>query len=405
MERWKGQQEFAWGAWGVTLLANETDAQMQPLDDDGKRREFARLETEIRAADLRHEDKRACISGLVVCFDESSFVLRMGHSGGPAYNQEVPAAVVWDNVAELMAQPGTVKICFDMKTNLHLLRASGVENVQGPLEDPRIAHWVLQSDEKRFLSVDHLHSHYTKQGKKSAKPQASQAPKGHDEPERAELAQNAAECCEQTKKAYEVMASLRPQLSSRELHSVFTELEMPLVPVLSGMEWNGIGFNKRYCEEAVQQARDKVDWLQREAELLFTNLLSAHIPDLSSPAKCSESLFEHLQADTSCSREGKNGRYSCNADVLAAVAQKNAGRNRSLAQFVRLLQEHRSLSAFLDKNGLSLSRCAQWSSECSMHRIHATVLQIHASTGRLAMTSPNLQNVHKSITFAPVSEN
>jgi DNA polymerase-1 len=166
----------------------------------------------------------------------------------------------------------------------------------------------------------------------------------------------------------------REQIVERGLTVVMHEIELPLVPVLRSMEVEGVRLNTRRMQEITTRVRDEVHDLELEIwRLAGTEFV------IGSPQQLGEILFNKL--NLSKKRRGKTG-FSTDARVLQAI--------RGEHEIIPLIERWRELNQ-LDKTYFSvLPQLAERDPES---RIHTTFLQAAATTGRLASTDPNMQNV------------
>ena len=172
----------------------------------------------------------------------------------------------------------------------------------------------------------------------------------------------------------ELAAWQREQIVARDLTVVMEEIELPLVPVLRSMEVAGVRLNTQRMKEITTRVRDEVHDLELEIwRLADTEFV------IGSPQQLGEVLFNKL--NLSKKRRGKTG-FSTDARVLQAI--------RGEHEIIPLIERWRELNQ-LDKTYFSvLPQLAERDPES---RIHTTFLQAAATTGRLASTDPNMQNV------------
>ena len=166
----------------------------------------------------------------------------------------------------------------------------------------------------------------------------------------------------------------RAQIVARDLGVVMQQIELPLVPVLRSMEVAGVRLNTQRMKEITTRVRDEVHDLElRIWELAGTEFV------IGSPQQLGEILFNKL--GLSKKRRGKTG-FSTDARVLQAI--------RGEHEIIPMIERWRELNQ-LDKTYFSvLPQLAERDAES---RIHTTFLQAAATTGRLASTDPNMQNV------------
>ena len=172
----------------------------------------------------------------------------------------------------------------------------------------------------------------------------------------------------------ELSAWQREQIDARGLRTVMDEIELPLVPVLRRMELEGVRLNTRRLAEITARVRDEVHALELEIwRIAGTEFV------IGSPQQLGEVLFETL--GLSRKRRGKTG-FSTDARVLQAIRDEH--------EIIPLIERWRELNQ-LDKTYLSV--LPQLARADPRSRIHTTFLQAAATTGRLASTNPNMQNV------------
>ena len=166
----------------------------------------------------------------------------------------------------------------------------------------------------------------------------------------------------------------REQIAERELTVVMGEIELPLVPVLRSMELAGVRLNTDRMREITTRVRDEVHDLELEIwRLAGTEFV------IGSPQQLGEVLFNKLEL--SKKRRGKTG-FSTDARVLQAI--------RGEHEIIPPIERWRELNQ-LDKTYFSV--LPQLAAADTQSRIHTTFLQAAATTGRLASTDPNMQNV------------
>ncbi|MEJ7797153.1 MAG: DNA polymerase I [Solirubrobacteraceae bacterium] len=172
----------------------------------------------------------------------------------------------------------------------------------------------------------------------------------------------------------ELAAWQREQIVARDLGVVMHEIELPLVPVLRSMELAGVRLNTERMHEITTRVRDEV----HDLELQIWRLAGTEFV-IGSPQQLGEVLFNKLEL--SRKRRGKTG-FSTDARVLQAI--------RGEHEIIPLIERWRELNQ-LDKTYFSV--LPQLAAGDPDSRIHTTFLQAAATTGRLASTDPNMQNV------------
>ncbi|WP_217132736.1 DNA polymerase I [Leucobacter chinensis] len=154
---------------------------------------------------------------------------------------------------------------------------------------------------------------------------------------------------------------------------VYRDIELPLVTVLAKLEMRGVEIDTPLLEAHHAELTDRVQSAQQRA----FDAIGREV-NLSSPKQLQEVLFDQL--DMPKTRKTKSG-YSTDAASLADLQVK------SPHAFLDALLEHR------DVNKLRQIVEGLMKAVGDDGRIHTTLQQIGASTGRLASSEPNLQNI------------
>ena len=174
---------------------------------------------------------------------------------------------------------------------------------------------------------------------------------------------------------WQLHAAMWPQLTATPaLQHIFTDLEMPLVTVLSDMEQTGVvidtGMLAQQSGELAHRITDIEQEAHREAGQPF---------NLGSPKQIQQLLFDKLQLPVLA--KTPKGAPSTAESVLQELALDYP--------LPRLILEHRSLSklksTYTDK--LPQQVCLDTG------RVHTSYHQAVAATGRLSSSDPNLQNI------------
>ncbi len=158
------------------------------------------------------------------------------------------------------------------------------------------------------------------------------------------------------------------------LAEVYRYFEIPLLPVLTRMEENGIRVDIQVLGKQSQELGVRLQELEREAFKLAGEEFN-----LGSPAQLQKILYEKL----GCPVLGKTatGQPSTAEPVLQELADAYP--------LPRVILEHRGLaklkSTYTDKLPLDIHP--------ETKRIHSNFQQAIAATGRLSSTDPNLQNI------------
>lgn len=162
------------------------------------------------------------------------------------------------------------------------------------------------------------------------------------------------------------------ELKKNNLFSLFTDLEMPILPILAQMEMTGIHIEKSELAEYSKDLSSQIEKLQSEIYDLV-----GHEFNIASPKQLQEVLFIERGLETG--KKTKTG-YSTDTAVLEELAEKDPVPAKILEfrKLSKLLSTYvDALPSLTDKNG----------------RIHTNFIQTGTATGRLSSRDPNLQNI------------
>ncbi len=160
-----------------------------------------------------------------------------------------------------------------------------------------------------------------------------------------------------------------------KLKAVFTDIEMPLMPVLAHMERNGVLLDTEMLAKQSEEITLKLAELEQKAHLIAgTNF------NLNSSKQLQVVLFETLELPII--KKTPKGQPSTAEPILVELAEQGH-------ELPNLILEYRSLaklkSTYIDALPKQINP--------NTGRIHTSYQQAVASTGRLSSTDPNLQNI------------
>jgi DNA polymerase-1 len=164
----------------------------------------------------------------------------------------------------------------------------------------------------------------------------------------------------------------RERIRERGLERLYDEVELPLSSVLAAMEDAGVRIDTYRMGEITARLSDRVEELEARAyELAGEEFV------IGSPVQLGRILFEKLGLTPG--RKGKTG-YSTDGKVLRAI--------RSDHEIVPVVEEWRELTKLVNTY---LGPLPTLIGEDG--RLHTTINQHVAATGRLSTSSPNLQAI------------
>ncbi len=256
-------------------------------------------------------------------------------------------------IKQIFGEPRTV-VMHDCKNTYKYLRSFRVEP-KCTFWDVQIAHYLLQPERKHQLNdlcLSYFDSELTEANKPSPAP----------ENEQLLLLQ----------KLYPI---LDKELKNNNLTDLFSQMEMPLVPVLADMEYTGVKVD-------VATLQQNSDTMNAEIAAIEQQIYeyAGETFNIGSPKQLGEILFEKM-ALVKNARLTKSKQYQTGEEVLKKMAYKHP--------IVSLILEWRKLSKLKSTYIDALPQLIN----PKTGRIHSTFTQTITATGRLSSLNPNLQNI------------
>ncbi len=272
----------------------------------------------------------------------------------------------------LLEDPTVRKLGQNLKYDKSVLANHGI-NMEGIAFDTMLESYVLNSTSGRHdmdsLAMKHL-GHNTIHFEDIAGKGAKQ--KTFNEIELEQAAPYAAEDAEVTLRLHE---ALWPQLVAEpSLQRVYSDIEVPLVPVLSRVERNGAKVDAELLATQSEELGARMLELEQE-----TYAMAGEEFNLGSPKQLQSIFFDKLKLPVL--KKTPKGQPSTAEPVLQELALDYP--------LPALILEYRSLSklksTYTDKLPLQINTASG--------RIHTSYHQAVTATGRLSSADPNLQNI------------
>lgn len=345
-----------------------TQAQLQSLLDTLNSAELTALDTETTSLDYMQAE----LVGLSFATAEGkAWYLPVAHDylGAP---EQLQRADVLRQLKAWLEDPAKAKVGQNLKYDQSVLARYDIQ-LQGVQFDTMLESYVLNSVAGRHdmdsLALKYL-GHSTISFEELAGKGAKQLTFNQIELEKA--AEYAAEDADVT---FRLHQTLWPQLqSSGELAKVFTDIELPLIQVLSAIERHGVLINAALLAKQSEQLTQRIQELEQQAYADAGKTFN-----LASPKQLQEILFEQMQLPVL--KKTPSGTPSTAEEVLAELALEY--------DFPKLITEHRGLSKLRSTYTEKLPRMVN----PATGRVHTSYHQAVAATGRLSSTEPNLQNI------------
>lgn len=242
------------------------------------------------------------------------------------------------------------KVCHDAKEQMRLLESVGLplSNVR---HDTLLAAYLLAAGERAFDL-----------GILSLQIAGKELPVGEKRREAV------------TSIIFTIATEQREELKRTKLDRVMEDIELPLIPVLRSMEREGVLIDIPYLRKLSTEVAKQKEAIEKKMEKLV-----GHPFNPASPSQLAVILFDELKLPTKGIKKGKTG-YSTAASEL----EKLEGTH----DIIDLIHQHREVAKLLSTYIDTLPTLADTDG-----RVHTTLNQAIAATGRLSSSDPNLQNI------------
>ena len=263
------------------------------------------------------------------------------------------------------------KIAHNIKYDMKVLANYNI-SVQGNLFDTMIAHYLINPDMRHNMDV--LSETYLNYkpisiesliGKKGKKQKSFRTVSLEDQ---TEYAVEDADVTFQLKELFE------KELVATDTKKLFDDIEMPLVPVLTAMELEGINLDTAFLNELSEDLSSDIEVL---AKKIFE--VAGKEFNIASPRQLGVVLFEDLKL-VEKPKKTKTGQYSTSEDVLNKLKEHE------------IIQDILSWRSLVKLQNTYVDALPNQVNE-KTNRIHTDYHQAVAATGRLSSNNPNLQNI------------
>ena len=271
----------------------------------------------------------------------------------------------------LLEHEGILKVAHNMKYDWQIFAKHGVH--VGPCDDTMLISYVLDGASHSH-SLDNLAEMYY--GHKMIKYEEV-AGKGKSQVTFDQVAikdalDYAAEDAEVTLRLHKI---LKPRIARERMTAVYETIERPLIEVIAQMELEGIKVDPSVLKSMSDDFGKKLVVLEEEI-----HTLAGHPFNVASPKQVGEVLFDEMGLQGG--KKTKKGDWSTSVDVLEKLSLEGH-------EIVQKILEHRGLA----KLKSTYTDALQNEINPTTGRVHTSYHMTGTSTGRLASSDPNLQNI------------
>lgn len=296
--------------------------------------------------------------------------------GGSGGDNLAPNQIPYGNVLELLRplfeNSELRKVGQNIKFDMQVLANNGI-NLKGVWFDTMLASYLLNPSRHGHgldaLAQEHLNHRMISYQDVTG---SGKGQKNFAEVELEAAARYAAEDADAT---WLLRRKFEPLLAAGGDDILFHSVEMPLVPILAGMENHGVLLD---CALLNNLSADFAVRMGALEEQIFS--LAGERFNLNSPKQLGEVLFDRLGLKSGKKNKGKTG-WSTDNEVLSILAEEQ--------EIARLILDYRSVAKLRSTYTDALPRLVN----PRTGRVHTSYNQTVTSTGRLSSSDPNLQNI------------
>jgi DNA polymerase-1 len=290
----------------------------------------------------------------------------------PFPKEQAEAQQIINEFIPLFSDESKTLIGQNIKYDLQVLKNYKVE-IKNKLFDTMIAHFLISPETRHGMDV--LAETYLNYSPISITTLIGKKGKNQGSMRDADIEaikEYAAEDADVTLQLKDVFV---PLMNNDKLEKLFNDVEVPLVHVLSDMEYEGVKIDIKVLNDySVELEKDVV---KIDAEI---QALAGTAFNIASPKQVGEILFEYLKIIDK-PKKTKTGQYSTGEDVLSKLTDKHP--------IVSKILEYREVvklkNTYVDTLPLLVN--------AKTGRVHTSYNQVVAVTGRLSSDNPNLQNI------------
>ena len=307
----------------------------------------------------------------LACDSKKAYYIPLLHEDQSKYKQ-LPKKFVLENLKPILETNKIKKVGHNLKYDRNVLRnydiiLNGIEHDSMLLSyvyDSTAIRHGLDNVAEKYLS--HKTIHYEDIAGKGVK----QIPFSKVDIETA-----AEYSCEDVLVSYQLYNYLWAKVSKDEnIIKVYKNIEMPLVPILSNIERNGVLVESKTLNKLSKELDSELKIIEKKCFKITKKEFN-----LNSPKQLQEILYEDLKIPIS--KKTPSGKPSTDENTLQFLSESY--------DLPRFILEFRSLNklktGYTDKLPLQISKITG--------RVHTSYQQAITSTGRLSSTEPNLQNI------------
>ena len=290
----------------------------------------------------------------------------------PFPDDQKDAQKIIEQIRPFFEQEGIEKVGHNLKYDLKVLSNYNL-SVKGPLYDTLIAHYLINPDRRHGMDI--LAASYLNYEPQPITDLIGKKGKNQGNMRDVSLKDQTQYAAEDADITWQLKQYFEKELDAADNQKLFQTVELPLVPVLTAMEKEGINLNVSFLNEFAKTLEIDSARLQKE---IFEQ--AGEEFNLASPKQLGLVLFDKLKL-VEKPKKTKTGQYSTAEDVLSSLAKKHS--------IIANILNWRSIQKLLSTYVIALPD----EINPKTGRVHTVYNQAVAATGRLSSNAPNLQNI------------
>jgi DNA polymerase I len=273
---------------------------------------------------------------------------------------------------EVFASEQIEKIAQNLKYDLKVLMKYDIK-IAGPQFDTMLAHYLVSPDGRHNMDI--LAEKYLNY--KPVSITSLIGKKGKNQLSFADVPIEKAKeyASEDADITFQLKQKINEELMDKQLAHLMIRLEMPLVPVLSDIEMEGIKVDDKFLNDYSTE----LEGMSNKIEESIYSMSGINF-NIASPKQLGEVLFDHLKINAKA-KKTKTGQYKTDEATL----EKLASENQIVSDILKFRKINKLRSTYVD----ALPKLIH----PQTGRVHTHFSQAVAATGRLSSTNPNLQNI------------
>jgi DNA polymerase-1 len=182
-----------------------------------------------------------------------------------------------------------------------------------------------------------------------------------------------------SKKYEDIEKYLLREIEKQGLNKVLNEIELPLIPVVSKMEEDGILLDKKYLKKLSEEYHVELNRLEKEIWKMAGREFN-----IDSPKQLGVVIFDEMNLGEGMGAKRLKKTASGARSTKESELEKLKGVHPVIDKILEYRELAKLLSTYIDPLPLLTD---------SKDRLHAKFLEAGTTTGRMSSQNPNLQNI------------